>query len=142
MNKIYLLFFLIIFVILAPSCDKEDPVIRYYFDRVSVTSADLTDWDLLSGPDLRFSYGTNTTNFETTIIQDVNASDLPVQWFLLDNVEMTNDNWVIKVVDVDNLNQDDVLIEAQFPARNKANEGNPFILSNSNITLQVYWKTR
>jgi len=142
MNKIYLLSFLIIFVILAPSCDEKDPIIRHYFDRVSVTSGDLTNWDLLSGPDLQLSYGINTANFEGPVIRDVNSSDLPVQWFFVNDLEMTNDNWVIKVVDVDDLNQDDVLIEAQFLARNKANEGNPFILSNSNITLQVYWETR
>jgi len=142
MNKIYLLFFLIISVILAPSCDTEDPIPKYYFDKVLVIGGDLSDWDLLSGPDLQLSYGINTTNFESTVARDVNFSDLPVEWFFVDGLEVTNDNWVIKVVDVDDLNEDDLLIEVQFLGRNKINEGNPFILSNSNLTLQVYWEIR
>lgn len=141
MNKIRLLSFLLFFAILAPSCDIEDFEIRY-FDRIVIVSGDLSNWDLLTGPDLQFSYGINTPSFESEIIKDVSSTDLPLELFFVNGLEVTNDNWVVKIVDVDDLNQNDLLIETQFFGTDKTDEGNPFILSNSNITLEVYWKTR
>ena len=144
MNKIRLFFFFLIFAILVPSCGIEDieGIEIRYFDRVVIIGSDLSNWDLLTGPDLQLSYGINTPIFESEIIKDVSNADLPLELLFIDRLEVTNDNWILKIVDVDDLNQNDLLIETQFFGKDKTDEGNPFILSNSNITLEVYWKTK
>ena len=126
----------------AASCGVIDDLEARFFDRVVVSGVDLSAWDILTGPDLRLSYGINKLDFETEILTDVGTNASPVDWIFPANLEITNDNWLFEVVDVDNLTADDVLINTQFFGRDKTDEGNPFVLSNANITLQVYWKTR
>lgn len=142
MNKMRLYIFLIALAIYSSSCGVIDELTVRYFDRVVVSGVDLSEWDILTGPDLQLSYGINSLDFETNILADISNSAAPLEWVFPANLEITNENWVFRVVDVDDLSADDVLINAQFLGRDKTEEGNPFTLSNDNITLQVYWKTR
>ncbi len=138
--RLYL--FLFTLAISSFNCGIVDALEVRFFDRVVVSGIDLGAWDVLTGPDLRLSYGINNLDFETEILTNVANTASPVEWIFPANLEVTNDNWVFEVVDVDDLTPDDVLIDTQFFGRDKTEEGNPFVLSNDNITLQVYWKNR
>lgn len=140
MRNPHLFTFLAFLLLFSPSCGIEELFEVKFIDRVVVTDVDLSAWDLFTDPDLQLSYGINSPGMESEIIQDVSNSDIPLEFLLNDRLELTNDNWVIKIVDVDNLSANDVLIEAKFLGLDKTEEGNPFILSNENITLEVFWK--
>ncbi len=142
MNKMRLYVFLFSIILYSSSCGVVEALEVRYFDRVEVSGVDLSNWDILTGPDLRLSYGINNFDFETEVLTDVGNNAAPVEWVFPANLEITNDNWLFKVVDEDDLTSDDVLIDTRFFGRYKTDEGNPFTLSNGNITLQVYWKNR
>ncbi|HFC00313.1 MAG TPA: hypothetical protein ENJ53_05865 [Phaeodactylibacter sp.] len=136
-------FLIFILTVLFFSCGKdESPREHRFLDKVIITEAKLTGWDVLSNPDMMLSYrdglvDSTSLSGQSEVIDEVvflpvTFEDIPFE--LTDFMDF-------RVLDVDEFAADDIMFQRQINPYALSEKGNPFLLSSSDWKIKIYWKT-
>lgn len=121
--------------------DDSDPNEIRYFDRIVLNDAELDGWDLLSGPDISIQFGENSYAISGGEVTNVSIDDLPLVWTFSGDIQITDENWLLKLTDEDDFG-DETMLETNFSGYEKTKDGNPFQLFSSGYSFEIYWKTK
>ena len=136
-------FLIFILTFLFFSCGKdESPREKRFLEKVVITEAKLAGWDILSNPDMMLFYrdglvDSTSLSGQSEVIDEV--AFLPITFEDIP-FELT-DFMDFRVLDVDEFAADDIMFQMQINPYYLSEKGNPFLLSNSEWKIKVYWKT-
>ena len=142
MGKLILIFISIL--ILFGSCKKDDgPREKRFFDKIIIEDAKTTGWDVLSGPDMALTFKDNLIDSLANIKTSETKEDVVILPITFEDVtfELT-DLIEFRVIDINDFAPDQIMWQKQINAYARSEDGNPFLLSDSDWEIKVYWKTQ
>jgi len=143
MKKTYTLI-VCLFAILFFECKKDEgPFERRFFDKIEITKAKTTGWDVLSGPDMAITLKDNLIDsLSNSLITDA-QEDVVFLPITFEDVTFEIKSFIdFRVIDIDEFAPDDIMWQKQIDGYARSEEGNPFVIGDSDWTIRIFWKTQ
>lgn len=139
------LIFLLLIAFASCKSDDDSPRQKRYLDYVVIEEAKLEAWDILNGPDMTLFYrdgivDSTSLSGGSEFFEDVVDIMLPLTF---EDVAFELTDYIdFQVIDVDEFAPDQIMYQLQFNPYEYSKSGNPMVLSNSEWTIKIYWKTQ
>ena len=139
------LFFLLLFIFASCKNDDDTPRQKRYFDYIVIEEAKLEAWDILSGPDMTLFYrnglvDSTSLSGGSELFEDVVENMLPLTF---EDVAFELTDYIdFQVRDITEFAPDQIMYQLRFNPYEYSKTANPLLLSNSDWTIKIYWKTQ
>ncbi len=140
-----LIFTLTALVIVFSSCDKEiiepeETLDNAYIQSVSIINIPPNDWDIGTDPDLKlFLAKENSETWTYATNQVNNVDEVPYELFFETEVPITDENWILKLIDEDDSSPDDEIYKITFNPYHEFKDGYIPVYYNDLEVVKFYY---
>ena len=140
MRKLKFSVFILIMIIFFNSCEKvETPenLENAYNGSVTIINVPPYYWDNASSPDLQLKLAKKSST-EWTYITNLsyNVEIVPETLLFEEEINITDEDWELELIDYDDLNEDDVIYRITFNPYREAEDDKIPIYSNNLLVLE------